>query len=187
MRNQVAMWKVVAGSIITLASCVLLGANLTVSPATMSSITATFTQEGVAVDCPFRKFSGRIAYDQKSVATAAANIEVDMASLDIGDPAYNAEVRKKSWFDSAQFPKGRFQSTAIRAGVAGKFVAIGTLAIKGKSVVVQVPVSVSRTARATVFDGSFTISRKAFGIGDPIWDDALDDKIIIRFHLISGA
>jgi hypothetical protein len=30
------------------------------------------------------------------------------------------------------------------------------------------------------------MSRKAFGIGDPIWEDAIDDKVTVKFHLVGG-
>jgi polyisoprenoid-binding protein YceI len=173
-------------ALLGLASSLLLAAPLNVGPATKSTLTATFKQEGVAVDCPFTSFKGVIDYDPKNVAASTALIEVDMATLDIGDPAYNAEVRKKSWFDSATFPKGVFKSTAIKAGAAGKFDATGTLTIKGRVMTITVPVTVSATAAGTVFDGSFGMSRKAFGIGDPIWEDALEDKVSVKFHLVGG-
>ncbi len=169
-----------------LASTLLMAAPLNVGPVTKSTLTATFKQEGVAVECPFTAFKGTINYDPANVGAATALLEVDMGSLDIGDPGYNAEVRKNSWFDSAAFPKGVFKSTAIKAGAAGKFVATGTLTIKGRVLTIAVPVTVSATAAGTVFNGSFVMSRKAFGIGDPIWEDAIDDKVTVKFHLVGG-
>ncbi len=47
-----------------------------------------------------------------------------------------------------------------------------------------VPVTVGTMPAGTTFDGSFTISRKAFGIGDPIWDEVLEDKVVVKFHLV---
>jgi polyisoprenoid-binding protein YceI len=111
---------------------------------------------------------------------------VETASLDIGDPAYNAEVARRSWFDSATHPKGVFRSTTIKPVAANRFDATGTLTIKGKAQTITVPVTVTTTPAGSVFDGTFTISRKAFGIGDPIWEDALDDKVVVKFHLVGG-
>lgn len=169
-----------------LASGVLLAAPLAVGPATKSTLTATFKQEGVPVESPFNRFSGQVDYDPKSPAAASATIEVDMTSLDIGDPAYNAEVAKKSWFDSKTFPKGVFKSTAVKAVAANRFDATGQLTIKGHTETVVVPVTVSGPPAATVFDGSFQISRKAFGIGDPTWESVLEDKVTVKFHLTSA-
>lgn len=148
-----------------------------------STLIATFKQEGVPVDAPFKKFSGRIAYDPKNVAAATAALDVDTASLDIGDEMYSAEVRKPAWFDTARYPTATFRSTAIKPLAAGKFEATGTLTIKGKAVTLAVPITVQPSTNS--FDGTLVISRKAFGIGDPAWNDVLEDKVSVRFHLVS--
>jgi len=151
-----------------------------------STVIATFKQEGVAVDAGFKKFSGHITYDAANVATSRATIEVETGSLDLGGEDYNAEVRKKAWFDSATYPKAIFQSTAIKAESASKFVATGTLTIKGKAVTVSVPVAVQSANGSSSYDGSVVISRAAFGIGSPEWNDVVDDKVSVRFHLIAS-
>ena len=161
-------------------------ADLNIGSAGGNKVTATFKQEGVEVETPFTKFTGRIAYDAAKVEASTATLEVETASFDFGDPTYNAEVRKKSWFDSAAFPKAKFQSTAIKAGAAGGFTATGSLTLKGKVQTITVPVKVTNAGGRSVFDGSFTISRKAFGIGDPVWEDVVDDKVTIKFHLSGG-
>lgn len=148
-----------------------------------STIVATFRQEGVPVDAPFKRFSGTIVYDAAHPASASASVDVEVGSLDIGDESYNAEVRKAAWFDSAHFPQGSFRSTAIKPGGADHFEATGTLSIKGKSLTVTVPITVRHTGTATAFDGSLELSRKYFGVGDPDWDAVLDDKVRVHFHL----
>jgi len=151
-----------------------------------STLVATFKQEGVAVDTPFKKFTGHIVYDSKNVAASSALIEVETASFDMGSEEYNAEVRKKSWFDSATYPKAVFKSTSIKSDAPNKFTATGALTIKGKAVNLSVPVGVQTVAGGTVFDGSIVISRTAFGVGDPMWNDVVEDKVNIRFHLVDS-
>ena len=148
-----------------------------------STIVATFRQEGVPVDAPFKRFSGTIAYDAAHPAAASAAVDVEVSSLDLGDESYNAEVRKAAWFDSAQFPKASFHSTSIKPGGADHLEATGSLSIKGKSQTVTVPITVQRKGSAIAFDGSFELSRKYFGVGDPDWDAVLEDKVRVHFHL----
>jgi len=154
--------------------------------AAKSTVVATFKQEGVPVDAPFKTFSGRIVYDPANPAAAMASLDVTTGSLDIGDEAYNAEVRKKSWFDSATYPKATFRSTTIKPGGAGRFDATGALTVKGKVQTITVPVTVQAAEGASAFDGNFVISRTAFGLGDPAWNDVVDDKVTVRFHLLSS-
>jgi polyisoprenoid-binding protein YceI len=151
-----------------------------------SSIVATFRQESVPVDAPFRKFSGTLVYEPARPDASHAALTVDTASFDLGDAAYNAEVRKPAWFDSARFPQATFISTAIKPGAAGHFDATGTLTIKGKAQTITVAITVQRVGGADAFEGSFELSRKIYGIGDPSWEDVLDDKVRVRFHLLNA-
>jgi polyisoprenoid-binding protein YceI len=178
-RLRTAVW------LATFVTLTVLAADTNID-ATKSSIIATFKQEGVPVDAPFKTFSGRIVYDPANVAAAVATLDVDTGSLDIGDESYSAEVRKKPWFDSAAFPKATFRSNAIKAAATGHFDATGTLTVKGKALVVTVPVTAQAIAGGTAFDGNLVISRKAFGIGDPAWNDVLDDAVKVHFHLVSS-
>jgi polyisoprenoid-binding protein YceI len=150
-----------------------------------STLVATFKQENVPVDAPFKHFSGTITYNASNPAASNAALDVDMSSLDIGSDDYNAEVRKKPWFDSATYPKATFRSTAIKAGAAGHFTATGTLTIKGRAQTINVPISVQTVGGAMAFDGTFELSRAAFAIGDPQWNDVLDDKTRVCFHLVT--
>jgi polyisoprenoid-binding protein YceI len=167
-------------------SGLLLAAPLTVGPTTRSTLTATFRQQGVAVENPFTRWSGRIEYDPADVAAAKAEIDVEVGSYDIGDPAYAAELAKKSWFDTATHPRATFRSTSIKPVSATRFDATGTLTLKGRPQTITVPVTVGSSGGTTTFSGSFTISRKAFGIGDPVWDSVLEDQVVIRFNLVGG-
>lgn len=151
-----------------------------------SSITATFTQSGVPVESPFNTFTGRIVYDPANVARSSAELEVATGSLDIGDEAYNEEVRKKQWFDVATYPKATFKSTAIKVTGQGRFDATGVLTVKGKAQTITVPIAVKTAADGVAFDGKFTLSRKAFGLGDPLWEEILEDKVGVQFRLVSS-
>lgn len=153
--------------------------------AVRSSIVATFTQSGVPVESPFKRFAGRIVYDPSNVANASAVLEVETGSLDIGDEEYNAEVRKPQWFDVAKHPKATFRSTAIKTTGPDSFVATGLLTLKGKAQRISVPVTAKTTNSGRVFEGVLVISRKAFNLGDPLWESVLEDKVRVKFSLVS--
>jgi polyisoprenoid-binding protein YceI len=153
-----------------------------------SSIVATFKQQHAPVEAAFKKFSGSIVYDAARPAATVVTLSVDMNSLDIGDDDSDVEVRKPAWFDSARYPQATFRATTITPGAGGRFDASGPLTIKGKSQTVTVSVTVQHSGGTNAFDGSFELSRKAFGIGDPSWEGALDDTVKVHFHLlVAGA
>ena len=159
------------------------GANL--DPA-RSTIVATFTQEGAAVEAPFTQFSGRIVYKPDDLAASSATIELITGSLDLGDENYNEEVRRPEWFDSAKHPNATFRSTNIEPGGNSAFKATGEITIKGVKKTITVPITVAQADGGQSFDGTLDVSRKAFGIGEPMWDEVLEDTVKVRFHLLSS-
>ena len=152
-----------------------------------SSIGATFRQLGVDVDVAFRRFSGQITFDPANPAAANAQLTLNPASFDMGDPAYNKEVQKPEWFDSAQFPQATFVSTSIQAAASGKLRAQGKLTIKGRTLDVVVPIVFRQEGKTQVFEGVLPIRRTDFNIGGDDWKDVLDDTVTIRFKAVTLA
>ena len=153
--------------------------------AARSSVSATFKQMGVPVEGKFKKIGGQVSYDAANPAAARAQVDVDIASFDLGDPQYNREVQQKDWFDGARFPAASFVSTGVKAAGAGRFEVSGKLTIKGRSVNVSVPLSARTDGGATVFEGSVPVRRLAFSIGEGEWKDTalLADEVVIKFRL----
>ena len=170
-----------------LASAVAIAAPLKTDPA-KSSVTATFKQMGVPVEAKFKQFAAQIDYDAGKPAASKASVEIQTASLDLGDPDYNKEVAKKEWFNTAQFPKASFVSTAIAPAGAGKLNVSGKLTIKGRSADVSFPLSVKAEGGKQVFEGQLPIKRLAFNIGEGEWKDTsmVADEVVIKFRVTAG-
>ncbi len=159
-------------------------APLKVDPA-KSTVSATFKQMNVPVEAKFKKFAAKIDYDPAKPEQAKANVEIDTASLDLGEPDMNQEVAKKDWFNSAQFPKATFVSSSIKPAGAGKLAVVGKLTIKGKSTDVNFPLTVKSEAGKQVFEGTLPIKRLAYNIGDGEWKDTsmVADDVLIKFRV----
>lgn len=152
-----------------------------------SRVVATFKQMNVPVEGRFGRFSGTVSYDPANPAAASAELLIDTSSFDIGDEEYNAEVRKAEWFDSKAHPQASFKSTAVRSLGADRFEAEGQLSLKGRTQAVKATVSVSSDAKGQRFEGELPLSRKAFGIGDPDWDEVLEDTVRVKFVISTPA
>ena len=152
--------------------------------ATKSKVVATFKQMNVPVEGAFIKVGGSIQFDPAKPQAATASIQIDTASFDLGMDDYNAEVRKKEWFDSTAFPQASFASSSFKALGADRYQASGKLTLKGKSIEVTLPVTVKRGATATVFSGVLPLSRKAFNIGDAEWNAVVDDNVNVTFSIV---
>ena len=173
----------------------LLGLSLAASAARLlktdtakSSVSAVFKQMNVPVEAKFKKYSIAIDYNPATPDASKATVEIDTASLDVGEAEMNKEVAKKEWFNSAQFPKATFVSSAIKAAGPGKLNVSGKLSIKGKTADVSFPLTVKAEAGKQIFEGSLPIKRLAFNIGEGEWKDTgmVADDVTIKFHVTAA-
>ena len=172
----------------------LLGVTLVASAAPLktdpakSRVSAVFKQMNVPVEAPFKKFTAAIDYDAGKPEQGKASVEIDTASLDVGDADMNKEVAKKDWFNAAQFPKASFVSSSIKPAGAGKLTVSGKLAIKGKSTDVSFPMTVKSEVGKQVFEGALPIKRLTYNIGEGEWKDTsmVADEVIIKFRVTAG-
>lgn len=153
-----------------------------------SSVSAQFRQMNVPVDARFTRFAAQLDYDAAHPDAAKARVDVDTASLDLGDADMNQEVAKKDWFNAAQYPKASFVSSAIKAAGPGKLAVTGKLTIKGRTAEVSFPLLVKLEGGKQVFEGQLPIRRLAFNIGEGEWKDTsmVADEVIIRFRVVAG-
>jgi polyisoprenoid-binding protein YceI len=166
----------------------LAGATALKTDPAKSSIAAVFKQMNVPVEAKFKSFTAQIDYDAARPETSKATVDIQTASMDLGDPEYNREVAKKEWFNTAQFPKASFVSTSIKPSGAGRLNVAGKLTIKGKTADVNFPLTVKTEAGKQVFEGQLPIKRLAFNIGEGEWKDTsmVADEVVIKFRVTAG-
>jgi len=175
-----------------LLAALLAGALATAAPLKTdpggSSVSAQFKQMNVPVEAKFTRFTAAIDYDAAHPDASKARVDVDTASLDLGEADMNQEVAKKDWFNAAQYPKASFVSSAIKAAGPGKLAVTGKLTIKGKSADVSFPLLVKAQGGKQVFEGQLPIRRLAFNVGEGEWKDTsmVADEVVIKFRVAAG-
>ncbi len=150
-----------------------------------SEIAFVTKQMGVPVEGRFRKFDAQIAFDPAKPQTGKISFTVDIASATLGSPEPDAELPKAEWFNTAKFPQATFQSSNIKALGGGKFEVAGKLAIKGASQDAVIPVTLSAVGATTMANGTFTLKRLAYKIGEKEWADTsmVADDVLVKFKL----
>ena len=154
-----------------------------------SAINFTYKQMGVAVDGKFRKFTSQLNFDPTKPTTAKATFEVELASVDTGAPEGDQEVAGKPWFNTKAFPTAKFVSGAVKPLGGNKYEVGGQLTIKGKTQDVVVPATFTPQGNTGVFDGSFTIRRADFSIGEGSWAkfDIVANDVLIKFRITAAS
>jgi polyisoprenoid-binding protein YceI len=154
-----------------------------------SAIAFVYKQMGVAVDGKFRKFVSQLNFDPAKPTAAKATFEVDLASVDTGAPEGDQEVAGKPWFNTKAFPTAKFVSTGVKPLGGNKYEVAGQLSIKGKTQDVVVPATFTAQGNSGVFDGSFTIRRADFSIGEGSWAkfDIVANDVLIKFRITANS
>jgi polyisoprenoid-binding protein YceI len=153
-----------------------------------SEVSFTIKQMGVPVDGRFKKFDAQIALDPKKPETGKVAFNIDVGSATMGVAEADAELPKPVWFDAAKHPKASFASSSVKALGGGRFEVAGKLSIKGATRDIVVPVAIQQNGATSIANGSFTIKRLDFKVGDGEWADTsmVANDVQVKFKLSLG-
>lgn len=146
-------------------------------------------QMNVPVEGRFKKLDGRLAFDPARPAEGSARLEIDLASIDTGLDEANQEAVGKEWFDVARFPRASFESSTVEALGGNRYKISGKLTIKGRSHPVATTATFSQKGPLGIFEGSFTLQRSDYGIGEGIWStfETVANEVKIDFRIAAPA
>lgn len=142
-------------------------------------------QMNVAVEGKFKKFTANLSYDAKKPEASKAEFEVELGSIDLGTPDADAEVKRKTWFNTDAFPKAKFVSTSVKGLGSDRIEVTGPLTIKGTSINITTVATVKTDAAGvSVAEGKFPLKRLAYKIGEGQWadTDTVADEVEVRYR-----
>ncbi|HEX3344443.1 MAG TPA: YceI family protein [Polyangiaceae bacterium] len=118
----------------------------------------------------FKGYRATLRLDPKDFARSKFEGEIDVASIDTGNPDRDAHLRTNDFFDAPNHPKITFQSTRIEPKDGGEYTVHGDLTIRGVTKPVALDVEFHGTSKnpygKTVAGLSVrgTVNRKDFGV-----------------------
>jgi cytochrome b561/polyisoprenoid-binding protein YceI len=152
-----------------------------------SDIRFVSRQMGANVEGRFRKWKANVDFRPQDPARSRAEIEIDLASIDLASEESEAELRRPTWFDTRQFPTAKFVSTAVRGLPGDRYEVAGQLSMKGVTRDVMMPVQLKRDAAGmSVAEGQLTLQRLDFHVGDGPWadTDTVANDVVVRVRMV---
>jgi polyisoprenoid-binding protein YceI len=151
-----------------------------------SQIRFTFRQMNVPVEGQFRRFDAAVSFDPKRPEATQAQFEVDLASIDLGNPEGETEARRKPWLNVEAFPKAKFVASSVKPTGPGRFEATGPLSIKGATQNITAPFTLVDAGGVRTVEGQFPLRRLQFRIGEGPWSDTetVADEVTVRFRFV---
>lgn len=169
---------------LALSSHSALAADFTVLRPQQSKVTFVSRQMGVPVEGSFKKFNAVIAIDPAKPENGKAQIDIDLASIDVGSTEAYEEVIGTSWFDTAKHPSASFISGKVTRIALGRFEVTGKMTIRNVPREIKAPFTLEQKADMLVIDGMFPLKRLDYGIGSGMWSDTdtVADEVQIHFR-----
>jgi polyisoprenoid-binding protein YceI len=158
-------------------------ADYVAQPESTLGFTATYQDE--AFEGSFARFTPVIRFDPADLAASRFDVRIVLASANTANAERDEMLLGSEFFDAAGVPEARYIATRFRALGGNRFVAEGTLSLRGVSK--AVPLTFTWTPGAKpVLAGSATVSRLAFKVGTGDWTDTglLPDAVKVKTRLV---
>jgi polyisoprenoid-binding protein YceI len=155
--------------------------------ADQSEIAFTMKQMGVNFDGRFRKWKADITFRPAALAQSKAEIDVDLASVDLSSADSENEAKGKLWFDTARFPVAHFSATSFQEAGPNRYTVAGKLSLKGVSRDYAIPITVRTDAAGNrTAEGSFAVKRLAHKVGEGEWSDTgtVADDVAVKVRIV---
>ena len=134
--------------------------------------------------------TGSLTLDPKAPQNARLSVEMPINSIRTSIAALDTELQTSKFFDAAQFPTAKFESTSVQVNGQSADV-VGNLTIKGitkpvtlKARFVAAGVNPFNKKETVAFEGSTTVKRSDFGLSFlvPLVGDDVTLKISVAFE-----
>jgi Uncharacterized conserved protein len=154
---------------------------------TRSRLGFSGTQGGNPFEGEFKRFDADIHFDPATLATSRVVVDIDMGSVETGNPERDAAVRDRDWFAVGQFPRSRFETSRIDGLGDERYQAAATLTMRDVTKVTTLPFTLTIDGDEAHAKGELKIVRTDWGIGQGQWaaGDTVGRDVVIRFDLLA--
>ena len=148
-----------------------------------SSVEFKIKNLGIGVSGTLAGLSGIILFDPAHPADAAFDVSIDANTVNTGSDMRDEHLRAETYFDVKAYPRIRFVSTRVTASTKKDVLFVfGKLAIKGQTKDINFPFTASAVADGYLFEGSFTMNRREFGVGGA---SIISDNLEVKLHVLA--
>lgn len=145
-----------------------------------SSITFDTVWSGGPVHGGFTRWTADIRFDPAASGASTVAVTVDMASVTTGATEQESALPSEEWFASALHPTAVFKSADIQAAGNGIYLARGTLTPRGRTLPLSLPFQLSIGGSRASMQGSVSIDRTAFAVGQGEWASTADLPAMVK-------
>ena len=150
-----------------------------------ATLTFTATWSGSPIEGRFERWTADILFSPEALDRSKLTVGVDMASAVTGDAQRDESLPSGDFFDTAEHPKATFTASKFRKTGEGKYVADGTLDLRGVKKPLSLPFTLKIDGDTATARGVTTLDRTVFGVGQGEWasTDQIAAGVKVSFSL----
>ena len=126
---------------------------------------------GEAVRGSFNDWSADIRFSPDDLANSRIKVTINTRSASTGDAQRDSTLPGTEFFDTSAHPQAEFTASRIRKAGADRYVASGTLSLKGVSAPITLPFRLTIDGDTATARGTASLDRTTFGVGQGMYAD----------------
>jgi polyisoprenoid-binding protein YceI len=140
---------------------------------------------GAPVTGRFDRWKADILFSPDALARSKVTVSIDVASVNTGDQQRDAVLPSADWFDAAGHPKAVFTASRFEKVGADRYLAHGTLQLKGVTKPQDLSFRLTITGDEAQVTGTANLDRTAFGVGQGEFaaTDQIPGKVAVQVAL----
>jgi len=135
-----------------------------------SSLRFRTSWSGTPIEGGFGQFEGTIRFSPDRLDASHVEIGIHTASVFSGDAQRDETLKSADWFDTGSYSLATFTADRFRKTGPGRYVATGTLGIKGVTLPLSLPFTLDIQGDRARMRGTATVDRTAYGIGKGMFE-----------------
>ncbi len=145
----------------------------------------TATWSGDALEGSFTRWTADIRFSPEALDRSSLTVSIDTASAQTGDAQRDESLPSGDFFDSASHPRATFTASKFRKTGEGRYIADGTLDLRGVKKPLSLPFSLKIDGDTATARGVTSLDRTMFGVGQGEWasTDQIAAKVKVSFSL----
>jgi len=140
---------------------------------------------GDAIQGRFDRWTADILFSPDALEASKVSVSIDLASVKTGDDQRDASLPSGDFFNVAEHPKATFTATRFEKTGEGRFVARGTLTLRGVSKPLSLPFRLKIDGDTATVTGVTSLDRLAYGVGQGEWQntETIPAKVSVNISL----
>lgn len=145
------------------------------------------------VEGQFNEWDATVQFSPDNLEESKIDVELPVKSIDTGNEKRDGHLQSKDFFYAEKYPKLSFESNKIRKTAENKFVAEGTMTIRGNSKPFELPFQLlgvqdhpmKENTKVAGITSEFTINRTAYDVGVDDWaaTTVIGDEVTVNLLL----